>query len=208
MRLNNLNNNKFVRSSKKIIGRGIGSGTGKTSGKGHKGQKSRSGVSIKGFEGGQMPLHRRLPKHGFNNYFRKSLEIINLSDLQKAIDQGKINISKNQGFGYGVLQGLLESSGDVLSYTHADMQTDPNDVLEGVKLIENENDTNFLIKGKRINKIKNNSITHIFLQAGCGGMAAAIIAGFAKYFKKIPKIIIVEPYKAESVLKSIKKKNL
>ena len=86
MRLNNLNNNKFVRSSKKRIGRGIGSGTGKTSGKGHKGQKSRSGVSIKGFEGGQMPLHRRLPKHGFNNYFRKSFEIINLSDLQKAID--------------------------------------------------------------------------------------------------------------------------
>ena len=84
-------------------------------------------------------------------------------DTEKKIDEHsnisnlkKVNISKNQGFGYGVLQGLLESSGDVLSYTHADMQTDPNDVLEGVKLIENENDTNFLIKGKRINKIKNN----------------------------------------------------
>ena len=74
-------------------------------------------------------------------------------DTEKKIDEHsnisnlkKVNISKNQGFGYGVLQGLLESSGDVLSYTHADMQTDPNDVLEGVKLIENENDTNFLIK--------------------------------------------------------------
>ena len=84
-------------------------------------------------------------------------------DTEKKIDEHsnisnlkKVNVSKNQGFGYGVLQGLLASSGEVLSYTHADMQTDPNDVLEGARFIENENDTNFLIKGKRINKIKNN----------------------------------------------------
>ena len=91
MKLNDLKSDPLSKSNKKRIGRGIGSGKGKTSGKGHKGQKSRSGVSIKGFEGGQMPLHRRLPKHGFKNYFRKTYEIINLSDLQKAIDSGKLN---------------------------------------------------------------------------------------------------------------------
>ena len=94
MKLNDLKNDRTFKSAKKRIGRGIGSGTGKTSGRGHKGQKSRSGVSIKGFEGGQMPLHRRLPKHGFKNYFKKTYEIVNLSDIQTAIDLGKINVKK------------------------------------------------------------------------------------------------------------------
>ena len=71
MKLNEFQD-KISAKNRKRIGRGIGSGTGKTSGKGHKGQKSRSGVSIKGFEGGQMPIHRRLPKRGFNNIFRKN----------------------------------------------------------------------------------------------------------------------------------------
>ncbi len=70
MKLNQLSDHSAARKDRKRIGRGIGSGTGKTSGQGHKGQKSRSGVSLKGFEGGQMPLHRRLPKRGFNNIFR------------------------------------------------------------------------------------------------------------------------------------------
>ena len=74
MELNKLNDNDGAKSSKKRLGRGVGSGLGKTSGKGHKGQKSRSGVSIKGFEGGQMPIHRRLPKRGFNKHNRKSIE--------------------------------------------------------------------------------------------------------------------------------------
>ena len=78
---------------KKRLGRGIGSGKGKTSGRGHKGQKSRSGVSLKGFEGGQMPLHRRLPKRGFNNNFRKEFNILNLVKLQFLLD--KKVISKN-----------------------------------------------------------------------------------------------------------------
>ena len=71
MKLNELSDNPGARPTKKRVGRGIGSGSGKTSGRGHKGQKSRSGVSIKGFEGGQMPLHRRLPKRGFTNIFLK-----------------------------------------------------------------------------------------------------------------------------------------
>ena len=89
-----LNNREKTNKSKMRVGRGIGSGKGKTSGKGHKGQKARSGVAIKGFEGGQMPLHRRLPKHGFNNIFRKQYTIIGLDDLQKAIDEGKIDNKK------------------------------------------------------------------------------------------------------------------
>jgi large subunit ribosomal protein L15 len=94
MRLNEIRDNAHSKHNRKRVGRGIGSGTGKTSGKGHKGQKSRAGVSIKGFEGGQMPLHRRLPKHGFNNIFRKEYSIIGLDNIQKAIDLGKIDEKK------------------------------------------------------------------------------------------------------------------
>mgnify|MGYP001166903377 FL=1 len=94
MRLNEISDNPYSKHNKKRVGRGIGSGKGKTSGKGHKGQKARSEVAIKGFEGGQMPLHRRLPKHGFNNIFRKQYTIIGLDDLQKAIDEGKIDNKK------------------------------------------------------------------------------------------------------------------
>ena len=94
MRLNEISDNPYSKHNKKRVGRGIGSGKGKTSGKGHKGQKSRAGVAIKGFEGGQMPLYRRLPKHGFNNIFRKEYTIIGLDDLQKAIDAGKIDDKK------------------------------------------------------------------------------------------------------------------
>ena len=88
MQLNQLKSDN--KKSKKRIGRGIGSGTGKTSGKGHKGQKSRSGVSIKGFEGGQMPIHRRLPKRGFKNIFRIEYVTINLGTIQKLINEKKI----------------------------------------------------------------------------------------------------------------------
>ncbi len=90
MQLNQIKSDN--KKSKKRIGRGIGSGNGKTSGKGHKGQKSRSGVSIKGFEGGQMPIHRRLPKRGFTNIFRKEYVPINLGIIQKLIDEKKISL--------------------------------------------------------------------------------------------------------------------
>ena len=94
MELNTLKDNKGATSSLKRVGRGTGSGIGKTSGKGHKGQKSRSGVSINGFEGGQMPIHRRLPKRGFKKYNRKTYKIINLGDIQNIIDKGKIDANK------------------------------------------------------------------------------------------------------------------
>ena len=89
--LNTLVNLKKKKISKKRLGRGIGSGKGKTSGRGHKGQKSRSGVSIKGFEGGQMPLYRRLPKRGIRNIFKKDFNIINLIQIQSFIDKKKIS---------------------------------------------------------------------------------------------------------------------
>ena len=91
MKLNEIRDNPGARRPRKRVGRGIGSGRGKTSGKGQKGQKSRSGVSLLGFEGGQMPLYRRLPKRGFHNIFRKNYRVLNLGRLQAAIDAGKID---------------------------------------------------------------------------------------------------------------------
>ena len=90
MNLNELSDNPGARKARTRVGRGIGSGKGKTSGRGTKGQKSRSGVSINGFEGGQMPLYRRLPKRGFHNKFRKHFEIVNLDSLQAALDDGRL----------------------------------------------------------------------------------------------------------------------
>ena len=88
----NLNSLTYKVKSKKIRpGRGIGSGKGKTSGRGHKGQKARSGVAIKSFEGGQMPLYRRLPKRGFNSIKKNNIAILNLQQLQKYISKGKLN---------------------------------------------------------------------------------------------------------------------
>ena len=94
MKLNEIRDNARARTNRKRVGRGIGSGTGKTSGSGHKGQKARSGVSINGFEGGQMPIHRRLPKRGFNNIFRKQYVVINVGALQAAVDAKKIDAKK------------------------------------------------------------------------------------------------------------------
>ena len=94
MKLNAISDNPGATKNRKRVGRGIGSGTGKTSGSGHKGQKARSGVSINGFEGGQMPIHRRLPKRGFNNIFRKNYVEVNLGRVQTAIDAGKLDAGK------------------------------------------------------------------------------------------------------------------
>ena len=91
MKLNELRDNQGARKSKIRVGRGIGSGKGKTGGRGVKGQKSREGVSIAGFEGGQMPLHMRLPKRGFNNIFAKDYATVNTGAIQKAIDSGKLS---------------------------------------------------------------------------------------------------------------------
>ena len=94
MRLNEIRDKPGATHAKKRLGRGIGSGLGKTSGKGVKGQKARSGVAIKGFEGGQMPLYRRIPKRGFLPPNQKSWQVVNLGTLQKAIDENKLDATK------------------------------------------------------------------------------------------------------------------
>ena len=95
VKLNELRDNDGATKPRKRIGRGPGSGTGKTGGRGIKGQKSRSGVAIKGYEGGQMPLYQRLPKRGFNKPNRKKFAVINLSLIQKFIDEKKIDVKKD-----------------------------------------------------------------------------------------------------------------
>ena len=109
MKLNKIKDNIGSTKSRKRIGRGIGSGTGKTSGKGHKGQKSRSGVSIKGFEGGQMPIHRRLPKRGFTNINRINYTELNLHNIQKLIDGKKIDPKKTISHKILLDLGLVKS---------------------------------------------------------------------------------------------------
>jgi len=106
MRLNELKDNPGSRKFRLRVGRGIGSGIGKTSGRGGKGQTARSGVRLGGFEGGQMPLHRRLPKRGFNKLNRKSYNEINLGRLQKAVDDGQLDASKPVDLAALVASGL------------------------------------------------------------------------------------------------------
>jgi len=112
VKLNSLRNNLGSCKPRRRVGRGIGSGVGKTCGRGHKGQKSRTGVSIKGFEGGQNPLHMRLPKRGFNNIFSKKIIEVNLGSLQIALDKGVVDPSKTITLSYlkevGLVKGKYE----------------------------------------------------------------------------------------------------
>ncbi|MGQ7791398.1 50S ribosomal protein L15 [Faunimonas sp. B44] len=94
MKLNELTDNEGANKTRKRVGRGIGSGKGKTAGRGVKGQKSRTGVAIKGFEGGQMPLHRRLPKRGFTNVSARDFAEVTLGRLQTAVDAGKLDVAE------------------------------------------------------------------------------------------------------------------
>lgn len=112
MRLNEIRDNDGARKPAKRIGRGIGSGTGKTAGKGQKGQKSRSGVSLLGFEGGQMPLHRRLPKRGFNNPFSKDFAELTTGKLQKAVDAGKVDAKGTISAAELLAAGVVRKSKD------------------------------------------------------------------------------------------------
>jgi large subunit ribosomal protein L15 len=112
MKLNQLSDNPGARPGRKRLGRGIGSGLGKTSGKGHKGQKARTGVAVHAFEGGQMPLHRRLPKRGFAMPFRKEYRVINLGGLQKAIDAGRLPTAETINAEVLKAAGLIKSPRD------------------------------------------------------------------------------------------------
>ena len=113
MKLHELSGRPGARKARKRIGRGIGSGTGKTGGRGGKGQTARSGVRIKGFEGGQMPLHRRLPKRGFKNVkFARKLNEVNLGKLQAAIDAGTLDAAAKIDAAALVKAGILRRAKD------------------------------------------------------------------------------------------------
>jgi large subunit ribosomal protein L15 len=111
MKLNEIRDNPGAHYRAKRVGRGIGSGKGKTSGRGGKGQTARSGVALNGFEGGQTPLHRRLPKRGFTNIFRKNFTVVNLGRLQQALDAGRLSAGALDGAKL-VAAGLLRRQGD------------------------------------------------------------------------------------------------
>jgi len=112
MKLNELHDNPGARKARTRVGRGIGSGKGKTGGRGVKGQTSRTGVSINGFEGGQMPLHRRIPKRGFTNHMRMDYVVVNLGDVQKAIDAKKLDAGAVIDAEALVKSGVLRRSRD------------------------------------------------------------------------------------------------
>ncbi len=112
MKLNEIRDNDGARKKRTRVGRGPASGTGKTAGRGVKGQKSRTGVAINGFEGGQMPLYRRLPKRGFNNPFRKEYAEVNLGRLQKAIDDNKLDAKGTIDSAALQAAGLVNKLGD------------------------------------------------------------------------------------------------
>ena len=112
MKLNELSDNPGATKGRKRVGRGAGSGMGKTGGRGIKGQKSRSGVAIKGYEGGQMPLYQRLPKRGFNKPNRKTFAVINLGLIQKFIDEGKIDIKADITEDALIASGLVRRKKD------------------------------------------------------------------------------------------------
>jgi large subunit ribosomal protein L15 len=113
MKLNEIRDNRGAHYRAKRVGRGIGSGKGKTSARGGKGQTARSGVALNGFEGGQTPLHRRLPKRGFDNkMFRPDFKVVNLGRVQKALDEGKLAADRTLDAAALVASGILRRKGD------------------------------------------------------------------------------------------------
>lgn len=114
MRLNELKDNEGARKFRVRVGRGIGSGVGKTAGRGGKGQTARTGVALNGFEGGQMPLHRRLPKRGFNKWRRKDFNVLNICELQAAVDRGALEAGKPIDIAALVTAGVLRRPKDGL----------------------------------------------------------------------------------------------
>ena len=162
MKLNTIVDKAAIKNPKRV-GRGIGSGKGKTSGAGHKGQKSRSGVAIKGFEGGQMPLHRRLPKRGFKNPFRIEYSIINLGDIDKAVSDKKLDAKKvitNEDF---FKAGLIRKKNSLVKIlgngkiNHAlNLKVDKASKSAIKLVIDNKGNIGFKEKSQNINKKKNN----------------------------------------------------
>jgi large subunit ribosomal protein L15 len=137
MKLNQIADKVGARKKRMRIGRGIGSGKGKTGGRGGKGQTARSGVRIKGFEGGQMPLHRRLPKRGFNNIFALKLNEVNLGRVQAAIEAGKLSTDREVDATALVAAGVLRRAKDgVRLLGSGEIKTQVNFVVYGASKSE------------------------------------------------------------------------
>ncbi len=133
MKLNQLSDNPKARKASRRVGRGPGSGRGTTAGRGDKGQKSRSGVSLKGFEGGQMPIHRRLPKRGFKNIFAKKYVAVNLGRLQAAIDAGRLDPKQPIDTAALTAAGVVTNPRDgVRLLAKGDLKTKVNITVAGV----------------------------------------------------------------------------
>jgi len=145
-----LNNSNQIKIKKIRIGRGIGSGKGKTSGRGHKGQKSRSGVAIKSFEGGQMPLYRRLPKRGFNPIKNIKIGKINLGKIQYFIDQKKLKVTDK------ICLDLLKKLKIIKNSTIKLKILGTGEIKEKINV-----ETNFLSKSAKIKLEKNSSTIHV-----------------------------------------------
>ena len=141
MKINNLKSSLTSTKNRKRVGRGAGSGLGKTAGRGLNGQKSRSGVSINGFEGGQMPLYRRLPKRGFKNPFPKKIQSINFNHIQKAIKKYKLdpkNIKEQDFFGKNILnkrKGSIKllNTGELTSAINIEISYASKNAIEKIK---------------------------------------------------------------------------
>jgi large subunit ribosomal protein L15 len=156
MNLNEIRDNKKAIKNRKRIGRGIGSGTGKTSGKGHKGQKARSGVAVKGFEGGQMPIHRRLPKRGFTNINKVPFIELNLTAIEEMISNKKIDpkkaINSQALFELGVIKKIsskvkLLAKGEIKSKINIEVTAVSSKAKE---LVEKQGGTVTLIEKKEL----------------------------------------------------------
>jgi len=132
MKLNEIRDNEGARKSRIRVGRGIGSGKGKTGGRGVKGQKSRTGVAIKGYEGGQMPIHMRLPKRGFKNLFRLDYNTVNVGRVQVAIDAGKLDKNAKVDAAALIAAGVIRRAKDgVRLLGHGELKTKLDFVVSG-----------------------------------------------------------------------------
>ena len=170
MKLNEISDNEGARKSRIRVGRGIGSGKGKTGGRGVKGQKSRTGVAIKGYEGGQMPIHMRLPKRGFKNLFRLDFNAVNLGRVQVAVDAGKLDKGATVDAAALVAAGVIRRAKDgVRLLAKGEIKAKLNFEVAGVSAVRRLRSKRRWFRHRDRAKAKAALSEAPFLQAGCPG---------------------------------------
>ena len=182
MKLNELTDNEGARHRRMRVGRGIGSGKGKTAGRGQKGQKSREGVSINGFEGGQMPLHMRIPKRGFNNIFAKDYAEVNLGQIQKALDEGKLDAGavidqaalNAAGLTRGGKNGVrVLAKGELTTKVSFDVAGASKTAKEAIEKLGGSINIPELVSAADKHKAKHRSVQKVIAAKKAGGKASA-----------------------------------